>query len=598
MRKLGKLTAISLGTLLAGSMAFGLVGCGGGPQEGQTTIRFWYTASISENRIMQNMIDDYNKGQGVEDGVYVDGDNRQNIERTALYVDTPDVLTVTDENFKSWALEGLFTDLSDYYANEPGDYTEEGIPEAYTQTFRIDKEVGENGVRMAGEGADLQGVPFGADPMAYYYSLPAFEDQGINIISVAEEDLDGTGTYAKVQPHGYAKYKESPFEGAVSSTNLAGDTVYKVFNNRIPMNWEEFRYLSKMFTRSSAYNPDSPTTYGSGTHWWFAYAWSVGGDCIGWSGENYDFSVADEGANYLVLSDTLELNGKTYYAGDIVSYEDHAAAADAPAGSVHELPSTYDALYEFVRLSSPVGGNGGRGENGYGIGLFSNDNAAGSLVNGEVALLASSESAITSLETSYRGKYDIAPAQQWREYEGGSVYYDGAETFENEYLKVIGETYDNEVYTGELAVDEATSTPLVGRTSAFAGFTSLVIPARSDASLKDLAWKFIRWAASEEGQRYLMQMSDVPNQTSLAMSDDYYAIGSGKNYWALAFQAQTAEIGDWAYFENGEWVNDWSGSFNGQLRAGYTTIEGFMESDGAAADRAISEVDIYLNGRF
>ena len=127
MRKLGKLTAIVLGTLLAGSMAFGLVGCGGGPQEGQTTIRFWYTASISENRIMQNMIDDYNKGQGIEDGVYVDGDNRQNIERTALYVDTPDVLTVTDENFKSWAIEGLFTDLSYYYAKDTGDYTEEGM---------------------------------------------------------------------------------------------------------------------------------------------------------------------------------------------------------------------------------------------------------------------------------------------------------------------------------------------------------------------------------------------------------------------------------------------------------------------------------------
>ena len=60
----------------------------------------------------------------------------------------------------------------------------------------------------------------------------------------------------------------------------------------------------------------------------------------------------------------------------------------------------------------------------------------------------------------------------------------------------------------------------------------LVIPARSDASLKDAAWKFIRWAASEEGQRYVMQMSDVPNQTSLAMSDDYYEIGGGKNYWA------------------------------------------------------------------
>ena len=596
MRKIGKLASVALGTLLAGSMVFGFAGCGGGPQEGQTTIRFWYTASISENRIMQNMISDYNKGQGIEDGVYVEGDNRQNIERTALYVDTPDVLTVKDEDFKSWALEGLFTDLSDYYANDPGGYTEEGIPKALTQTFRIDTAAGSDGIRMAGEGADIQGLPFGVDPMAYYYSLPAFEDQKINIISVAEEELSSTGTYAKVQPHGYAEYKESPFEGAVSSTNLAGDTVYKVFNDRIPMNWEEFRYLSKMFT--PRYNEGSPTKNGSGTHWWFAYAWSVGGDCIGWNGENYDFSVADKGANYLVLADTLELNDTVYRAGDIVSYEDREAAAAAAAGSVHELPSTYDALYEFVRLSSPVGGNGGKGENGYGIGLFSNDNAAGSLVNGEIALLASGESAITSLETSYRGKYDIAPAQQWREYEGGSVYYDGAETFENEYLKVIGEKYDDVLYTGELAVDEATGTPLVGRTSAFATFTSLVIPARSDASLKDEAWKFIRWAAGEEGQRYLMQMGDVPNQTSLAVSDEYYEIGGGRNYWALAFQAQSAEIGDWAYFEDGEWVNDWSGTFNGQLRAGYTTIAKFMANEGATADEAISKVNIYLNGRF
>lgn len=402
--------------------------------------------------------------------------------------------------------------------------------------------------------------------------------------------------YPNVQPHGYAEYKEAPYEGAVSSTNLAGETVYKVFNNRIPMNWEEFRYLSKMFTKS--YNESSPTTNGTGTHWWFSYGWSVGGDCIGWNGENYDFSVADEGANWLVLADKLELNGRTYTAGEVVSYADREAASKADSGSVHELPSTYDALYEFVRLSSPVDGNGGKGEAGYGIGLFSNDNAAGSLVNGNVALLASDETAITSLETSYKGKYDLAPAQQWREYEGGSVYYDGEETFENEYLKVIGETYDDGVYTGELAVDEETGTELVGRNSAFAGFTSLVIPARSDASLKDAAWKFIRWAASEEGQRYVMKLGDVPNQTALATSEEYYEVGGGRNYWALAFQAQTAEIGDWAYFENGEWVNDWSGSFNGQLRTGHMTLAQFIASDGAAADEAISKVNIYLNGRF
>ena len=587
-----KLAALALSAVLTAAALGAMAGCGG-PQEGQTTIRFWYTASISENKIMNEMIDAYNKGQGVEDGVYVKGDNRQNIERTALYVDTPDVLTVTDEDFKSWALEDLFTDLSDYYANDPGDYTEDGIPEAFTQTFRLDTEVGENGIRMAGEGADIQGLPFGANPMVYYYSLPAFENQKINIISCEEEAL--AEKYPNVQPHGYAEYKEAPYEGAVSSTNLAGETVYKVFNNRIPMNWEEFRYLSKMFTKS--YNESSPTTNGTGTHWWFSYGWSVGGDCIGWNGENYDFSVADEGANWLVLADTLELNGRTYTAGEVVSYADREAASKA-SGSVHKLPSTYDALYEFVRLSSPVDGNGGKGEAGYGIGLFSNDNAAGSLVNGNVALLASDETAITSLETSYKGKYDLAPAQQWREHEGGSVYYDGEETFENEYLKVIGETYDDGVYTGELAVDEETGTELVGRNSAFAGFTSLVIPARSDASLKDAAWKFIRWAASEEGQSYVMKLGDVPNQTALATSEEYYEVGGGRNYWALAFQAQTAEIGDWAYFENGEWVNDWSGSFNGQLRTGHMTLAQFIASDGAAADEAISKVNIYLNGRF
>ena len=147
-------------------------------------------------------------------------------------------------------------------------------------------------------------------------------------------------------------------------------------------------------------------------------------------------------------------------------------------------------------------------------------------------------------------------------------------------------------------MDEETGTELVGRNSAFAGFTSLVIPARSDASLKDAAWKFIRWAASEEGQSYVMKLGDVPNQTALATSEEYYEVGGGRNYWALAFQAQTAEIGDWAYFENGEWVNDWSGSFNGQLRTGHMTLAQFIASDGAAADEAISKVNIYLNGRF
>lgn len=61
--------------------------------------------------------------------------------------------------------------------------------------------------------------------------------------------------------HGYAEYKEAPFAGAKSSTNQAGKTVYKVFNEDIGMSWEEQRcrlrqyrksYLSKKCFSSSA----------------------------------------------------------------------------------------------------------------------------------------------------------------------------------------------------------------------------------------------------------------------------------------------------------------------------------------------------------
>ena len=52
-------------------------------------------------------------------------------------------------------------------------------------------------------------------------------------------------------PHGYAEYAAENAEvkawadaaGFVVSTNLAGDEVYKVFNEQIPTNWEELRYL-------------------------------------------------------------------------------------------------------------------------------------------------------------------------------------------------------------------------------------------------------------------------------------------------------------------------------------------------------------------
>ena len=139
---------------------------------------------------------------------------------------------------------------------------------------------------------------------------------------------------------------------------------------------------------------------------------------------------------------------------------------------------------------------------------------------------------------------------------------------------------------------------IVGRQAAFSSANALVIPKRSDSAKYEAAWKFIRWAAGPEGQAIYAKTGQVPNQTSIATSDTYLsAVDATKNYWAFADGSSHGEIGDWAYFVNGDWVEDWSGLFNNQLRAGYTTIEGFLAAKQSAANEAIGNVDIYLNGR-
>lgn len=578
--------------------------CSGG-HGGRTEIEFWYAAGATDSKIIKSMVRAYNEGQGVEDGVYVSADNRQKVDKSSLMIDAPSVVMIKDENFKAWAVEGLYHDMTAYYDTDAGSYSESDIPESLTNRFRIDNNK-KDGKINAGKGAALQGVPFGSVSMVYYYSKGALADQKVNVISATEEELAAKAEYANVVAHGYAEYKEKPFVGAEQSTNLAGESVYKVFNNRIAMNWDEYRYFSKMFTR--AYNETSPTTYGITQHWWFSYGWSVGGDCIGYntSTGKYEFTVADTKPNYLVTAaDGVTLAGSKYATGEIVRYEDKSKITDK--GAFAELPSQYDALTEFVRTTVPVDKVVDTIENnekvyGYGISTATDDHSAATLIDGTAAMIASDQSAVTSLSVTYQDKYDIAPALQYKRYEDGSVYYDGDKTFDNQYLKVIGEKYDGDVksasgkvFTG--APEKVSGAEIKGYEATFSKADALVIPERSDPAAYEAAWKFIRWAASAEGQKLYMKTGNAPNQTALAFGADYVNGVEGKNYWAFANGAKTGSIGDWSYFVNGKWVNDWEGIFNNQLRGGYYTIQQFLNEKAAAANSAIGKVDIFLNGR-
>ena len=138
---------------------------------------------------------------------------------------------------------------------------------------------------------------------------------GINIISVPESELAAynAANNATLMPHGYAEYKDAPFAGAQSSTNQAGKTVYKVFNEAIGMSWEEQRCLASAFTTSEQ--------YGFVSEWWFNMGFSVGADCIGWDPDsnNYKLTLGDTQPGYLALED-ITVNGTNYSKGEVLHY--------------------------------------------------------------------------------------------------------------------------------------------------------------------------------------------------------------------------------------------------------------------------------------
>lgn len=607
MRKLGKLMAISLGTLLAGSMAFGLVGCGDtGAPEGSTEIAFWYDCGLETQPVYRELVQTYNETQGEQDGVYVVGSRRTGISssaRTQLTGGTPpNVVMISDEVFRSYALDGLFLDLTDYYETDAGDYTEDTIPDNMTDRFRMTVGTGGNKT-VVGEGETLYGVPFGSDPLVLYYNVDYFEGRGIHIISVPEEELDVYNAEhgTNFAPHGYAEYASGYLTGDASSLsaseNLAGNQVVKVFNNAIPTNWEEFRYLCKYFT--SAYNGDSsPTTRAYGNEWWFAHGWSVGSDCIGWDGEKYNFTIADDTPNYLVTADSVTINGVEYTAGQTVRYEDKIAQADiATMDGVYELPSQKDALMEFLCLTGSTDFDIDGGVTGYAVAYPEASYRSSGFTSGQTAIAANSFSSFISFERALGDSVDMAVLYQYREYEGGSVYYDGTESFASEYLKVIGAVNpgDTEAYTGELATEGETE--IKGNLTTGDGVKALVIPARSDSEKYDAAWKFIRWAAGPEGQAILAKTGNVvPNQDSIALSDTFYSLNDAKNYYAVAIMSRASDVGDWGYFEDGEWVTDWSDDFNNKLRMGTQTLSAFLSANETKAQEACASTTMRIKG--
>lgn len=585
-----------LSVVLALCAACSLCACGGGGSSaGQTEILFNYEADAYTNPVMYRFVKAYNDTQGKTDGVYVKPDQIAGVGTSQQTFEgncSANVIMTDEAVFKKFAISNLFLNLDSYEKQDGYDFS--GISQRTVDSARLT--LGTNGSKTyAGDGQELYGMPLMTAPAVLYYNTEYFDMLDINVISCEEERL--STQYPNLQPHGYAEYTAAngaaaPFDNAKKSTNLAGKEVYKVFNNRIPTNYEEFRYLSKMFTQE--YNSSSPSQYACYSEWWFNDCWSVGGDCIGFDGEKYSFTLLDDKANYLATKD-VTVNNHLYHAGEVIRYEDkvnetNIASLATEDGGLCELPSQYDVqlnwLRHAVRSNQNVESAANVGSDIKGYGLYSPDHAGiSNLLNHNTAMSVDTVMQLGLANRQMSGKFDIAPLQQFRKFEGGSTYYSGGNDLAHEYIKVIGEKNgaDIEVYTGALATEN--NTKIVGTQDSYAAFRYLVIPKNSDSAKYDAAWKFISWAGSEAGQKALAELTCfAPVNYSVAFGD-YAAKNTKWNTWAIANASKNADIADWAYFENGEWVNAWSGDYNDVLREGGNTITWFLNNNKTARKR-------------
>lgn len=639
-----KKLAITLAACLTAASAFAFTACGDDdeplgdkPKGDRTEITFLCITNATSLPVWQSMVADYNDGQGMDDNVYVTLDKNGSIspadtvfKRSAS--SAANVVAVGDgqDGFQKLlnlkdsrrAPDGLFLNLASYAAKDE-DFQKNTISEELLNWWSVTvnpnaKQGAGQPKHVVGAGQNLMGVPYGTNAHFNWYNEAIFRAQGINIISVPEEELDAYNTEhgTAYKPHGYAEYKadggaQAPADGLTKSKNLVGKDVYKVFNNCIGMNWEEQRNLLKYFNKSyndgTVTGTKATTNYGFVSEYWFNYGWSVGGDVMGYNGTDYDFTLLDDKPNYIVTKDDTVINGVTYDAGDIVRYEDRVNGieqASSKPQNIYAIKSTFDAVKEYVSLqvaSDTAIEYEADGETakykGYGVGSPETSSGDQWFNTSQIAMVRGIPEGIPGkLSRTNAADFNICMPETYREYEGGSIYTTG-DGFANEHLKVIGETYDDGVYTGDVKV--VGDAKIIGKTSSASISQGLVIPACSDSTKYQAAWDFISWVATD-GQKYVAKTKTVAPAASATLFSADYAYNAelteGKNFYAVAKTSMSAGRGDWGYFESGAWVYEWSGDFNQKVRKGTMTLSAFKSAHAADGKRDLNNMYSIIKG--
>ncbi len=572
-----------LAIVLAALMLASLCACGGGSGDsaGKKTVTFMYGGSVEVSAMFKQLIEEFNATKGNELGINVKGVPKSNSLDSVLAQQLPsnsgpDVVVLQDEYFKKHTeyLEDLSTQLdaaviNDFYPNMLSRYH-----------YNVD-------TTTSNSTDPLYAVPAYGDATVLYYNKTALEAVGVKCISVpadqieafnsGEADLNGNtkeslGITVDVPAKGYYR-SEMPYvpmkgETDGSSWEKPSSKEILVFNDQIPMNWDEIEDLGMLCT--TEHNEASKTLYGYYTEWWFNYVWSIGGDCIEDISGNGDwvYTLPSEVPNYIVnegktytglytgttyaagetlnVKDVLEANagdtigvetdGKTYMSftvnGTKIGARDFSAQiAD---GTLSELPSTVDAISRFIYLAGEGGMN-----------VCPSPAVVGSstplyFTSGALALMVERVSFYSTVEGSMRDEWGIAPLPQYKVYEDA-----------------LDPDNDTVVLSGKVA----------GHSHGYCVGVSV------NAKAKDSAYAFVNWL-STDGQKYMAEHGFVSSrQSDRQMAESTM---TQKNVGVILDAAAAALPGDWWYMPNRVWIDDWASSLNYSVRYGTMSLEDFL----------------------
>lgn len=576
-----KLKGFLCGALVA-LMAVSTVGCGGGSSSGRPTgdkqVYFWAWGDARQEEMYQNLVNTFNKTN--KDGIVVNlvtdvVDEYEDSVRQALQGDSrnaPDVLLTSEKGaYKYYAEKGFIEDMTDKALELAKDTN---ISDYDMSRFWYDVEAGTED----GANKKLYAIPKDVSPTVLYYNESLFEEVGVTVISVAEDDLDAFN-----KGEADARGKKKSDYGISSEVKCKGyfeADGKKFFNNRIAMSWDEMITLSKLVK-----GIDESKYYGMYTEWWFNYGWSVGGDCCefiptddgAYNGGYYDFTLMNNVPNYIVADNAGEVtvNGNTYKAGETISYADRvdmstypsdlsgsslAAAKDshkvtaevaglASEGKLLELPSQREAFVEFVRLGMPSNAEIIDGLKGYGVAPKSStigalDGKIRYFINGTLGMVMDYQwYAPYILSSMPDAKVDVAPLPMYKEYDAdGNITVHGVEAGH----------------------------------SASAG---MCIASASD--MKEESWKFIEFCLSEEGQKIQAETGMyLPINETLRDSESYVESGNlPQNYEIFEKAAGYERAGDWWYLTDNSWISKWAVDLNDKVRNGNRTLTDFYDGD-------------------